>query len=86
MNKEKEQLFTLDDGTPVFYGDILYHPDRRRVGWYCIAQFRQKEGLDTVTVCCDNGAVPTVLISELKTESPIEKRCSQCGQLLPASS
>lgn len=35
----KKTLFRLKDGTPVFDGDILYHPDRRNVGWYCIAHW-----------------------------------------------
>jgi hypothetical protein len=78
-------LFTLDSGTPVFYGDVLWHPDRKRVGWYCYAEFEPKElGSPFVTVRSDNGAVPEVYISELRKEPPPEpKRCSKCGQLLP---
>lgn len=75
-------LFLLDDGEPVYYKDVLWHPDKLRVGWYCIAEFEPIG--EYVTVRSDNGAVPTVLISELRKEPPEEhKRCSKCGQLLP---
>lgn len=81
-----EALFKLDDGTPCFYGDILYHPDRRRVGWYCVAEFPAKPDSDMVTVRSDCGAVPVVFISELRRGPPIEVRCERCGQLLPKMS
>lgn len=79
---DRRLLFHLSDGTPVYKGDILYHPDRYNVGWYCIAQF-EPNGDKTVTVRSPNGAVPTVFISSLSKEPPIEKRCKTCGQLLP---
>jgi hypothetical protein len=82
MSNWKTLLFHLHDGTPVFKGDILYHPDKRRVGWYCVAEFEPNG--EYVTVRSPEGAVPTILISELRKEPPPEPiRCTQCGQLLP---
>lgn len=75
-------LFKPTDGTEVRYGDILYHPDRRRVGWYCKAEFEPGPHCDEVRVCSGSGAVSMVFISELCKEPPIE-RCRSCGQLLP---
>lgn len=73
-------LFRLSDGTEVFEGDILYHPDIRRVGWACKAEFEPTG--EMVTVRSPNGAVPTVAISELRREPPlVPKRCSQCGRI-----
>ncbi len=81
-DNNKEFLFNLNDGTPVNYGDILWHPDRRQVGWFCKAEFHPSCGW--VTVRTDNGAVPQVLVSELRKEPPSEpKRCNECGQILP---
>ena len=75
-------LFHLVTGEPVFYGDILWHPDRYKVGWCCKAEFEPKNGY--VTVRALNGAVPKVKVSELRKEPPEEpKRCDKCGQLLP---
>ena len=71
-------LFTLLDGTKVYKGDVLYHPDRRKVGWCCFAKF--KPNGDMVTVRSDNGAVPTVRISELLKEPRELKWCRTCGQ------
>ena len=80
-----ETLFTLRDGTMVFKGDILFHPDRERVGWYCIAEFKPDvDNSQFVTVRSPNGAVPIVLIRDLKREPPPPNtRCRLCGQLLP---
>lgn len=83
QRKRKVLLFELDSGTPVYYGDVLYHPDRRRVGWYCKAEFMPNDDGDTVTVRAEASAVPTVLISELLEEPPIDRRCHACGQILP---
>jgi len=75
-------LFKLKDGTPVYYGDILWHPDRRRVGWACRAEFSPQGKM--VTVRALNGAVPHVAVSELRSEPPPERRrCRACGQTLP---
>ena len=41
-------LFHLVDKSPVFRGDILYHPDRDRVGWYCVAEFEPEAGGEDV--------------------------------------
>lgn len=83
MNRDRRKpLFELSDGTEVFYGDVLWHPDLRRVGWCCRAEF-EPEG-DTVTVRSPNGAVPSVFISELRKTPPSpSERCMTCGQLLP---
>jgi len=77
-------LFKLSDGTDVFAGDVLWHPDLERVGWCCIAEF-EPEG-ETVTVRSPNGAVPTVNISELRKKPPILPinkgmvfECPDCG-------
>lgn len=81
----RKPLFFLSDKTPVYSGDVLYHPDSIRVGWYCIAEF-SPDNDERVTVRSPNGAVPTVLISDLKKEPPAPPfRCSKCGQILPAS-
>lgn len=70
----QEPIFYLLDGTPVKYGDVLWHPDRCRAGWCCIAEF-EPDTIDAkmVTVRAEgpNGAVPTVLISELCKEPPV---------------
>ena len=66
----KTPLFHLADGTPVFFDDVLWHPDRRRVGWCCIARFTVDPNGETVTVNSPNGAVPKVRISELRREPP----------------
>lgn len=80
----KEVIFHLQDGTPVHKGDILYHPDRVLVGWYCMAQFKPEEDSEFVVVRSPNGAVPMVKIADLKSEPPLpQKRCRTCGQLLP---
>jgi len=77
-------LFKLLDGTKIYYGDVLWHPDKQR-GWFCRAEF-ESEG-DVVTVRSPNGAVPTVYISELRKKPPPEpKRCEMCNQLLPIKS
>jgi len=78
QRKRKQPLFSLSDGTPVFYGDALWHPDRRRVGWVCTAEFTP--GGDSVTVRSTNGAVPTVLVSELRKAPPWyeETTCPVC--------
>jgi len=76
--KEPGYLFNLSDGTRIFRGDILSHPDHRNVGWYCTAEFKPKG--DFVTVRSPNGAVPTVKISTLKREPPHLKWCKLCGQ------
>jgi len=78
----REKLFELSDGTEVFKGDILYHPDNYRVGWYCKAYFKPRDS-EYVTVTSTNGAVPTVLIADLRKEPPEVKRCRLCNQLLP---
>ena len=77
----KEILFHLSDGSPVLKGDVLWHPDRRNVGWCCFAQGKPNGGFAVVR--SDNGAVPTVCISKLRREPPEPKRCSKCHQLLP---
>ncbi len=78
-----DPIFRLINGTNVYYGDVLWHPDNRRVGWCCLAKFLPESEL-YVTVRSPNGAVPTVRISELRKEPPvIPKRCKCCGQLLP---
>jgi len=82
MYKKPEHLFDLADGTHVRYGDILYHPDRRNVGWYCIAEFKPSDH-ETVTVRAPNGAVPHVKISELRKNPPVVRRCKTCNQILP---
>ena len=77
-----EPLFKLDDGTQVFYGDVLWHPDEERVGWCCKAEFTPEN--DHVTVRSTNGAVPHVFISEFRKEPPaLPKKCKRCGQILP---
>lgn len=81
--KEPEYLFNLADGTPVRKGDILFHPDRRRVGWYCVAEFKPSNDNTTVTVRAPNGAVPHVKVSELKRNPPVVRRCKTCNQILP---
>jgi hypothetical protein len=78
----RQELFYLLDGTPVFKGEILYHPDPVKVGWYCKAEFEVRES-GYVTVRSPNGAVPTVRIADLRKEPPQAKRCSKCCQLLP---
>ena len=60
-------LFYIGD-EPVFRGDIIWHPDRRKVGWYCIAEFPENHG--SVVVRAEGGGVPTVLVSELRLEPP----------------
>ena len=77
-----EYLFTLADSTKVYRGDVLYHPDRRKVGWHCVADFKPEA--DLVTVRTDNGAVPTVRICELMKEPPELKWCRTCGQRIPS--
>ncbi len=76
-------LFYLHDGTPVFKGDALWHPDRNTVGWCCFAQ--SKPNGEYVVVKSSNGAVPTVRVVELRKQPPEPIRCSKCGQLLPES-
>ena len=76
-------LFHLVDKSPVFRGDILYHPDRDRVGWYCVAEFEPEAGGEDVRVRTPNGAVPIVSIDQLQREPPVLARCSKCGQVLP---
>ena len=66
----KTPLFHLEDGSPVFFGDVLWHPDRRRVGWCCIARFTPDNNGQTVTVNSPNGAVPNVEIKDLKRKPP----------------
>ena len=79
----RKPLFYLLDNTPVYEGDVLYHPDPIKVGWYCKAEF-EPDNVEYVTVRSPNGAVPTVLISNLRKEPPAPPaRCSKCGQLLP---
>lgn len=80
-----EPIFFLSDGSPVKLGDVLWHPDERKVGWCCIANFPPRfPGAPSVTVNSPNGAVPHVLISELRRRPPPPpKRCRTCGQLLP---
>jgi hypothetical protein len=77
----KVPLFQLGDGTDVFYGDVLWHPDKRRVGWCCIANFYPHEGSDVVTVNSPNGAVPTVKIAELRRTPPnlAYRECPTCN-------
>lgn len=78
-------LFRLSDGTDVYKGDILWHPDLNRVGWCCVAEF-EPQG-DSVVVRSPSGAVPTVLISELKKSPPrnpafskgLVFECPDCG-------
>ena len=77
----KKLLFFLSDDTPVYKNDILWHPDTERYGWYLEAAFVSHN--THVTMVCDNGAVPTVKISELKRRPPKIKWCSKCGQQLP---
>ena len=75
-------LFQLIDGTDVFYGDILWHPDSRNVGWYCTAEY-SVNNFGYATVRSPNGAVPSVDITELRRmPPPPPPRCSECGQLL----
>lgn len=75
-------LFQLEDGTEVFYGDVLWHPDKGRVGWCCKAEFRARN--ERVTVRSPNGAVPNVAVADLRKEPPRPPpRCSECGQFLP---
>ena len=80
-----ETLFNLRDGTPVIKGDILFHPDRERVGWYCIAEFKPDiDDSQFVTVRSPNGAVQESLIRDLRSEPPpSQTRCHMCGQILP---
>jgi hypothetical protein len=79
MNKP---LFFLIDNTPVYEGDVLYHPDSINVGWYCVAEFAPDD--EYVTVRSPNGAVPTVRIDDLRKQPPAPPaRCSKCGQFLP---
>lgn len=81
--EERTILFTLTDGTKVYRGDILYHPDARKVGWYCMANFPSSTNY-SVTVTSPNGAVPTVLVADLRRNPPAPpERCKTCGQLLP---
>ena len=77
-----DTLFVLKDGTEVKRGGILFHPDCRQVGWYRTAEFRA-DANGRVTVRSPNGAVPTVFVGDLRSQPPVEKRCSKCGQLLP---
>ena len=82
FRENQNELFRLSDGTPVFKGEILWHPDSNKVGWYCIAEFPPEGAM--VTVRSPNGAVPTVYISELrKKPPPPPRRCPTCDQLLP---
>jgi len=60
----RKPLFKLLDGTDVYKGDVLWHPNLNRVGWCCFAEFEPE--YDTVVVRSPNGAVPTVYISELR--------------------
>jgi len=73
-------LFYLADGSPVYFRDVLWHPDRRRVGWCCIANFTVDANDETVTVNSPNGAVPNVFIKDLRRESPeeISITCPTC--------
>jgi len=77
-----EYLFSLADGTSVYYGDVLYHPDAKKVGWYCTAEFKPSSDY-IVTVRSPCGAVPSVKIADLRKEPPIVRRCKTCNQLLP---
>ena len=79
---EGKKLFIVD-GRPVYYGNILFHPDKNKTGGRVTAHF-EAEG-DYVTVVSDNGAVPTVMIDELCwNENAIPERyCSMCGQEKP---
>ena len=79
----KNPLFYLNDGSEVYDGDVLWHPDRNKAGWCCFA-FKPPVN-DLVMVISDNGAVPTVKLSDLKRKPPVPKRCKKCGQLLPES-
>lgn len=80
---DKEELFRLSDGSSVFEGDILFHPDHDKVGWYCVANFKAQD--KAVTVTSPNGAVRTVLVSELRREPQKRKLyCDTCGQRLKA--
>jgi hypothetical protein len=81
QRKRKVPLFNLVDGTPVYFGDVLWHPDRRCVGWYCVANFAlDGDGEDSVTVNSPNGAVPTVLIEDLRRVPPVYEQvtCPTC--------
>jgi len=76
---EGKILFTVD-GRPVYYGNILFHPDKSRTGGRVKAIF-EPEG-DSVTVQSDNGAVPTVWIDELcwNEDAIPERYCPLCGK------
>lgn len=67
----KPLLFKLSDGTKVYEGDKLQHPDTARVGQYCVAEFEPIG--EEVTVRSPSGAVPTVLISELRKLNELSK-------------
>lgn len=74
----KEVLFHLPDGTPVHKGNILWHPDSRNVGWYCVAEFAPRSpDADTVTVRAPNGAVPHVYIADLRSSPSLERAWAQ---------
>ncbi len=77
---EGKKLFEVD-GRPVYYGNILFHPDKNRTGGRVTAIF-DAEGGDCVTVGSLNGAVPTVEIDELSwNENAVPDRyCPMCGQ------
>jgi len=76
---EGKILFKVN-GRPVYYGNILFHPDKHRTGDRVTAHF-EAEG-DCVTVVSDNGAVPTVMIDELCWNENVisERYCPMCGK------
>jgi len=76
---EGKILFSVDK-RPVYYGNILFHPDKSRTGGKVTAHFEAKGGL--VTVVSENGAVPTVEIDELcwNEEAISERYCPMCGK------
>jgi hypothetical protein len=82
QHTKKKLLFYLSDGTPVYKGDVLWHPNRSRVGWACVAEFPPTGPMVTVR-SIPAGAVPIVLISELRKEPPEQTyrpRCPTCGK------
>lgn len=76
---EGKILFKVD-GRPVYYGNVLYHPDKNKTGGRVTAEY-EAEG-DYVTVRSYNQAVPTVKIEELcwNEQAMPERYCPTCGQ------
>jgi len=76
---KNRELFKVD-GRPVYYGNILFHPNQWKTGGRVTAEYKA-EG-DFVTVRSNNGAVPIVRVDELcwNEQAIPDRYCSMCGQ------